>query len=844
MKPTLLRAACTLSASLLLACVPVDGGPPPVSIGDAGADGGAAQPHDEHTHGDHAEHVDGPSDGRGEDPLIGERVDAIHGAVTFDGCTIEQQHNLLDALEYARERVGTAVYRECLSDAFGVEDEGRMVETLWADTNSPRRIEFRCQPGDAWAQAFADDHIEWMNIFGDIAETTSTPAMAATIVHEISHNHDWGHFHFYGPTWPDQALSCLFREHPFGMRRSQVAGPRTLNHAGGDGGTRRGLRCTSEEAMVGIAGALADDGRLVRLQPICQRVEGGDRVGVATNFALDVPAGAAAFHDFCPAGYGVIGLEGSAHRFVERVRAVCAELDDLRAESGAVSTHNRSYRGWLSGDAFSRRCPARAVATGMVVRTGALVDGFELECDDFPLQNRHAGRWYGSHGGQGGQPEYRGCPGNTALVGVWGQWSQVGGALANAGGRCLPIHDQGMQLDNGWGRSVAFTEHAGRLMRTESADIRRYSSCDDGEVLVGLDVAADRFVGDIAAVCADAEDWLAGGQATRRMPSGTAEAGEALRVRAGESVRAIRCPSTEVGVAMSFRVGSLVDQIGLICRPPESVGTLRRLEALGGPDGRGFEEICAEGRAVVGLNTEVGGGLLRGVAARCGRTTDSGTSVVSPTLASTVRGTDAADNTDDCGPGQVMIGLGLGISNTSVEWLSGICADEDGVRIGEQQNVRYGRWRGRTRNLHTVTELRCPAGEVVRGLHGRRQWRGGDGYDETFALAPVCGKVTLMDGAEVTGSVSGLRGEVFPLRVPADFAGRLQFRVSTARHVQPRIRLRRGYAPTDAVHDFELEGGNGWATLAVDDIEPGHWFVEVGLHYGVGSSYRLQVDAL
>lgn len=822
LRPAALAVSTLLLSTLTLGCEPI-------------ADEGALDEVPAHTDAGPDAHVDDPAAERptaeaATEAPIGESSHAIHAQPTYVGCTAAQRDALDDAWIYARSRVGSLDYRQCLADAFGVEAEGRMVEELVADTNTHRSIEFRCVPGDDGANAGFDAHGEHMNIVGDLTVSQTTAGLAAIIVHEVAHNHGWWHNQFYGPTWPDQVQGCIFRGQPFGARRSHMAGPTLLTPAGGDGGTERSLRCNSDELAVGIVSAVADNGRLVRLQPLCQDVEGSVRQGNPYTWGMNLPAGAVRIEDRCPAGYGLIGINGSAGAYVERVQAVCGHLGHLYDADGGVAISNRPSRGRWVGSSFSRGCAGRSVATGMAVREGALVDGFQLECDDFPLDRRSIGWNRGGHGGWGGSPSLLRCPGTMALTGIYGQRDQGHAGLANVGGRCKPMTDQGIALGDGWGWSIAFTEFAGRTEETEADNIKLRTVCPDGEVLVGLRLAANHIVADVAALCADPDTWMAGDDTTSQ-PTPIS-----VRPQRGETVQNVMCPLGRVGTALSVRTGWLVDRVALICNDPDPVGSLRHLPAVGGNGGTGYEEVCPEARPMVGLRTEVDGGLTA-LTGRCGRNTDRGTSHSGIIELPTIAGDETADRIDDCPAGEVMIGLDVAYGNRLAEWVRPVCGDEDTLRAAQAPVENRLTWRGRTDAWHTIDELRCPAGEVVRGLHGRR-----GALQDNVGI--VCGEVMLLPGSDGRGAAGFNRTEIHPLMIPAGFDGRLRIRLSGYQYLHPRIRISRGLAPEHGVVHAQVNGLNGFAMFDVDDLSPGRWFIEVSVHSGLGGSYTLSVDPI
>lgn len=827
-----LLAALAVSTLGLAACGEIDDpSADPVAGADAGADAALPPAAGGHSGDDHASH-DHRDHGHG---LVSTQSQALYGAAAFDGCGPLHRAALEAGMAYAQARANTPEYRACLMDAFGVEADGRMVEELIADTTTMRGVTFTCrEPGpneNPGAFAGSDHHgNESMRWLGDYLLTLDAAQIAGVIVHEISHNHDWTHYHGYGPTWPDQVQSCIGGDEPFGTRRSQLAEARLLPPVGGEGGSYRRLQCGDEEAMVGIQGAIDGAGKLVRLQPMCQRTEGDRRVAHPYSFAMSLPNGAQMFQDVCGANRAVVGLYGNADRYVRRVRALCSDIGDLRAMTGHISDQWMPLRGQNQDQWYARRCPERTVATGMRVRTGALVDGFQLECDDFPLQERSVGLSLSGHGGHGGTYSQAECPGTYGLVGLYAHRNVDNGKLTDIGGRCRQMTDDGVLRGQRWGWSLAATERVGRTQPTEAAENRLFAECPDGQALVGLSISANHIVGDVSPLCADLDDWMIGVRRYNQL--------NGISWQPGETIEQVVCPVRQVAVSLEVRSGWYVDRIDLRCKAPDVAGKLRDRAPVGGNGGTVYDEICPDMRPMVGLRTRTFGGELRWLNGRCGRHTDDGTSTVGHIDASGVRSNANASAIDVCPLGSVMIGAQSVVSGNLVRRVRAVCANEDSVRQGgAPAGITRTAWRGGNYSTANAQETLCGWGEVVRGFRGRR----GELQDQ---LGLVCGKVPGLPGAAATGSVLSGQPELHVLTIPEGFDGDLRLRLSGLRWLQPTVRLRRGAVPTAPHHDAEVQGVNGVAWLNIDDVRPGRYYVEVSAHAGIGGSYTLHYEAL
>lgn len=175
--------------------------------------------------------------------------------------------------------------------------------------------------------------------------------------------------------------------HLYRVRKTAVPAAHT-DEAGGEGGSSYKWSCPEEQAIRGFTGYTAQSGELVaNLRPLCGTVEarpGGrvrlDRRGVRGVRLAQHKSRKSRFSLHCPSGKFLVGVEGRAGKFVDRIQLECAELrrDDAVWKSDATSS-TRSVGG-TGGEPFTMRCPAGTVVQGLQGRAGWQLDSLGIRC--------------------------------------------------------------------------------------------------------------------------------------------------------------------------------------------------------------------------------------------------------------------------------------------------------------------------------------------------------------------------------------------------------------------------------------------------------------------------------
>lgn len=149
----------------------------------------------------------------------------------------------------------------------------------------------------------------------------------------------------------------------------------SVGQSGSGGGSLLTWDCPKGQHVAALEGSLNDAGVLTRVRARCRRADGS--AGEDTPFfgGLGPPPFAVA----CPVGSAVVGFTAVTKQFVEGLAPRCAPLgvaDRVETTPGALGVVG--VLGTPGQVSFA--CPSDAVARGVRVRAGALVDAFGLAC--------------------------------------------------------------------------------------------------------------------------------------------------------------------------------------------------------------------------------------------------------------------------------------------------------------------------------------------------------------------------------------------------------------------------------------------------------------------------------
>ncbi|GIX46731.1 MAG: hypothetical protein KatS3mg131_0942 [Candidatus Tectimicrobiota bacterium] len=147
---------------------------------------------------------------------------------------------------------------------------------------------------------------------------------------------------------------------------------------GGNGGRDFERSCAAGEVLVGLKGR--SGWWLDQVQVQCVRIDGQGRwsSGVVTRGSAGGNGGNP-FTRTCSSGYAVVGFDGKAGSYVDRLELRCRKLTGASSTSGSEVA--LAAVGGNGGRDFSaKRCPSSRPAVGIYGRSGSYVDAFGLVC--------------------------------------------------------------------------------------------------------------------------------------------------------------------------------------------------------------------------------------------------------------------------------------------------------------------------------------------------------------------------------------------------------------------------------------------------------------------------------
>ena len=159
--------------------------------------------------------------------------------------------------------------------------------------------------------------------------------------------------------------------------------PPTQQVGGGTGGQRHQWRCPPGHALGGLSLAEHPEGMaLVSIKPLCKPIRSRDQQIVLGSATAPAPrfGGKSAVRAQtlnCPENTALKGLRGGASKFVEHLGLLCAMPP---AEHAPHADSSATQQVGSGGQPFELSCPNAQIATGLVVRSGVLIDAVGLQC--------------------------------------------------------------------------------------------------------------------------------------------------------------------------------------------------------------------------------------------------------------------------------------------------------------------------------------------------------------------------------------------------------------------------------------------------------------------------------
>jgi arabinofuranosyltransferase len=241
--------------------------------------------------------------------------------------------------------------------------------------------------------------------------------------------------------------------------------------------------------------------------------------------------------------------------YIARMAAPTAQ-EDIRVtaarramQCGELGSLLQSVEGSLSVGGFLKNLYRSVALHGLTIPANPL-DAYHRFCGGTPSFEKVVG-------GDGGNLRRWRCPLGWAVASVEASEAPKNDAIGSVRIQCRPVRvENGLAWEDGasldgprWGRPGS-----GRTeLRCEGSS----------QFMVGLQGGADQLVRSMRGVCQSMSE----GPASDRVPT------EASIGDGGPSVAA-RCPDGEIMVGMKVRAGTMIDAMGVVCRPIDAIDAL------------------------------------------------------------------------------------------------------------------------------------------------------------------------------------------------------------------------------------------------------------------------------
>ncbi len=158
---------------------------------------------------------------------------------------------------------------------------------------------------------------------------------------------------------------------------------------GGSGGNRYDLRCSADEALVGIyggAGAVVD-----RVGALCVALNAnGSWNSEPRTIGTAGGGGGSGYDQRCPRNQVVVAFEGRSGALVDQITLKCAALNSDGTAQTSIALHCQPWVDMAALPRVNESVPRICQRAGSTGRAGGLVDAFGITCrDQFISQNRN-----------------------------------------------------------------------------------------------------------------------------------------------------------------------------------------------------------------------------------------------------------------------------------------------------------------------------------------------------------------------------------------------------------------------------------------------------------------------
>jgi hypothetical protein len=492
---------------------------------------------------------------------------SLNGTVIYDDSSCNAQKATINAaMATALANINDARMVDCLRDAIISYTEYGFAEQLLSQVRENMPTHVRCANlSGANASAPIEVSTETLTYDLNFLATNTVASIAATTVHEVSHNKSYRHPSDdndgaaldnlaaveYKASPPEQIEQCsrsissgAAPARANGRARDVLVNETTLAPTGRDGGSAFEIACPAGQLAAGVQ---ARAGTEIDAVGLGCRVPGS---GAVSHTTLSGGSGGTLFHLDCQAGEVMVGVTGRAATRNDAVGPICATLAQVQV--GGSQVFRDPTVGGSGGVAYERLCPPFMAVRAVKGKSATKVDRLELECQTVNRIETVSEQLLSDRCGTGGSLTLEKCAGRAALTGLT---YQTGARVDRVGGLCTQVTTtcaSGVCTDSVSGATHMLPAHGG--IGGAVAEDR----CAAGSVLVGLRVRSGSKVDAVGAVCASASAWSGTGAATTTNLS--------LRGGTGGSLTTVTCARGSFLTGWRIRSGSDVDAIQAVCR--------------------------------------------------------------------------------------------------------------------------------------------------------------------------------------------------------------------------------------------------------------------------------------
>ena len=205
---------------------------------------------------------------------------------------------------------------------------------------------------------------------------------------------------------------------------------------------------------------------------------------------------------YCGAGMVVTGIKGKSGEYIDSLKLLCSDIDDVQA--GLTDAITLNVGGGSGGFGFERRCPPGMAVQRIVGRSADAIDQLRLVCHEVgePARSGFYTSTSNTVGSTTGFHDRQYCTGMGALVGFYGQ---SGALVDRLGGICEPLRPN----TSGTLVRIGSQEHI-TTAYGGSGGPAFDDECPSGFALVGFNARHGTLVDRIQGICGRISKWKSG----------------------------------------------------------------------------------------------------------------------------------------------------------------------------------------------------------------------------------------------------------------------------------------------------------------------------------------------